>query len=89
MKIGIYDPYLDTLAGGEKYMLTMAMCLAERHNVAIFWDTDKEQEIRKKIKEKFGFDLSTISFAQNIFDQKTSFVTRFRSFLIDSPIMAF
>ena len=44
MRIGIYDPYLDTLSGGEKYMLSAASCLAKEHKVFIFWDKDKDPE---------------------------------------------
>ena len=64
MKIGIYDPYLDTLGGGEKYMLTAAACLAKEHEVTIFWDNPKVSEAAK---QRFGLDLSNVSFTKNIF----------------------
>lgn len=76
MRIGIYTPYLDTLTGGEKYILTAASCLAENHEVCLFWD-GKEEEIRKKISDKFGMDMSNITFADNIFDKNVSFLKRF------------
>lgn len=38
MKIGIYNPYLDTLGGHERYCLDLASCLAGVHKVDIFWD---------------------------------------------------
>lgn len=65
MKIGVYDPYLDTLGGGEKYMLTAAACLAKEHEVTVFWDNP---EIAKAAKQRFGIDLSHISFTKNIFN---------------------
>ena len=74
MRIGIYTPYLDTLSGGEKYILTAAISLAKQHSVFLFWDKDREI-VRKRIVEKFGMDISAISFVDNIFDKKTSFVT--------------
>ena len=36
MKIGIFDPYLDDLGGGEKYMMKIAQCLGKNHDVSIF-----------------------------------------------------
>lgn len=77
MKIGIYDPYLDTLSGGEKYMLSIALCLSMEHEVVIFWDKAKEQEIRSKAKERFGFDLEKITFASSLFSESVSFLTRY------------
>lgn len=78
MKIGIYDPYLDTLTGGEKYMLTAASCLAEKHNVSIFWDVTEEQLLKTEIKRKFGMDLSHIPFVRNLFARNISFLKRFQ-----------
>ncbi len=66
MKIGIYDPYLGTLSGGEKYMLTLGSCLAKDNDVSIFWDQDKE-EIKREAKRKLDIDLTDIKFTQNIF----------------------
>jgi glycosyltransferase involved in cell wall biosynthesis len=67
MRIGIYDPYLDTMSGGEKYLLTAAKCLAKQHEVSLFWDPKQEEEIRNKAKTRFGFDLADVEFTQNIF----------------------
>lgn len=67
MKIGIYDPYLDTLGGGEKYMLTAAACLAKEHEVTIFWDNP---EVAEAAKQRFGLNLSSVSFSKNIFNTK-------------------
>lgn len=67
MKIGIYDPYLDDLGGGEKYMMTIAECLAKDHQVCVFWDDQNDLE---KIKKRFPLDLKKIKFKKNIFAQK-------------------
>lgn len=75
MKIGIFDPYLDTLGGGEKYMLTIALCLSEHHNVSIFWDKNTES-IKEQAKKRFGFDLQRVAFAKNIFSSTISFMQR-------------
>lgn len=73
MKIGIYDPYLDTLGGGEKYMLSIAECLSKEHDVDIFWD---EKHIKQKVEEWFGLDLDGIHFVRNIFSSKVSLYDR-------------
>ncbi|MDO8659104.1 MAG: glycosyltransferase family 4 protein [Candidatus Parcubacteria bacterium] len=77
VRIGIFDPYLDTLSGGEKYMLSIASCLAQEHDVFIFWDKDKETEIKKTTLRKLGIDLSSVKFYNNIFDKNISTVFRF------------
>ncbi len=77
MKIGIFNPYLDTLTGGEKYMLSIASCLSTEHEVFLFWDASKEQEIRQKTKEKLNIDISNVSFISNIFSEETPFIKRY------------
>lgn len=77
MRIGLFDPYMDTLSGGEKYMLSAASCLAQKHEVFIFWDKDRENEIKKVALNKLGIDLSSVKFYKNIFDKDVSFMSRF------------
>ena len=77
MKIGIFDPYLDTLSGGEKYMLSIASCLSSEHEVFIFWDKDRETTIRQLSLKKLGMDLSGVKFCINIFNKNISLVSRF------------
>src|ERR1700722_10080995 len=76
MKIGIFDPYLDDLGGGEKYMMILATCLAKEHNVAVFWDNKEEVEALKK---RFGLQLKNISIQKNIFSSQVSTFDRMRS----------
>lgn len=75
MKVGIFDPYLDDLGGGEKYMIKISQCLAENNDVYIFWD---KQEDLNKLKERFLFDFSKIKVAKNIFSKEISRFTRFK-----------
>lgn len=70
MKIGIYDPYLDDLGGGEKYMMTIAQCLSDKHDVIVFWD--RMEDIHELLK-RFRLDVSKIRFEENIFSRKVSF----------------
>jgi len=74
MKIGIFDPYLDSLSGGEKYMLTAASCLSKKHSVYLFWD---DKKVIKKAKNKFDIDLSRVKVVNNIFTPKISSGKRF------------
>lgn len=76
MKIGIFDPYLNTLGGGEKYMLYLALCLSKKHDVFLFWDPKKQQEIKKIAQDRFGFNLESINFVENIFSKETLFAKR-------------
>lgn len=64
MKFGIYDPYLDDIGGGEKYMMTIAECLSVNHDVDVFWDNPEDLN---KINLRFGIDISRIKTAKNIF----------------------
>jgi glycosyltransferase involved in cell wall biosynthesis len=64
VRIGVYDPYLDTLGGGERYMLTLAAGLSDRHEVTVFWD---DASILEKAKAKLGIDLAGVSLRNNIF----------------------
>lgn len=69
MKIGIFDPYLDTLGGGEKYILDIASCLSKENSVFLFWN---DSNILDKAKERFGVDCSAIKLKQNIFSPNAS-----------------
>ena len=71
MKAGIYDPYLDTLGGGERYTLTFANNLVQMgYEVDVFWH---DKSIKEKIKERFGFSVDRLNFTDNLFakDKKT------------------
>jgi len=81
MKIGIFDPYLDTLSGGEKYMLSAALCLSQKHNVSLFWNIDKSGEIIHNAQRKFGIDLTRIQFKENIFSSHVPLVIRLKESL--------
>ncbi len=73
MRIGIYDPYLDDLGGGEKYMMTVAAYLSQTHEVTVFWD-DKDD--LGKLSERFLLDLGKVKIEKNIFSSKVSLLER-------------
>ncbi len=64
MKIGVFDPYLDDLGGGEKYMMTLAQCFSEENEVTVFWNSPEDL---KKVAERFSLDLSKVRLKNNIF----------------------
>jgi len=65
MKVGLYTPYLDTLGGGERYILTIASHLSEQgHQVDVFWD---ETGLKKRLTERLGIKLDKVNFVENIF----------------------
>jgi len=52
VKALIFDPYFDTLGGGERYCLTVAECLLKNNWQAdLWWDQSSDIE---KAKERFG-----------------------------------
>ncbi len=69
MKIGIYDMYLDSLGGGEKYTLNIAECLRPSHDVTVFWN---DRTILKKAEDRFHLDLSGVRIQPNIFQSRAS-----------------
>jgi glycosyltransferase involved in cell wall biosynthesis len=57
MKAAIYNPYLDTLGGGERYTLSFAKVLSDSGiDVDIEW---KDKNIKEKLSERFGLKLSS------------------------------
>lgn len=67
MKAGLFDPYFDTLGGGERYMATVAECLLKNGwQVDLFWEN---KSIKRSLETRFGLDLVNLGFVQNIFRQ--------------------
>lgn len=63
-RAAIYNPYLDTLGGGERYTMTMAHIL-KKHG----WDVEvewKNPKIIKWLEERLGLDLSGVEVVPNI-----------------------
>jgi len=55
----IFDPYLDTLGGGERYTLTFAQVLLKKGwRVDVFWD---EPSVVKKAAERFGLETEGVN----------------------------
>jgi glycosyltransferase involved in cell wall biosynthesis len=73
MKIGVFDPYLDDLGGGEKYMMMLASALADQHDVSVFWDNKSDIAALKK---RFGHPIESIHIVKNIFSPQVGFIER-------------
>lgn len=69
LKVGLYDPYLDILGGGEKHILSIMQIFSEKDaEINIFWDKDLSQEIKKRF---FLPNLKKIKWLPNIFKNKS------------------
>ena len=73
MKIGIFDPYLDDIGGGERYMMSIAEYLSIKHQVVIFWDRKSDIE---EVQERFSLNLSRCEVKKNIFSKSYGFLKR-------------
>lgn len=59
MQAGIFDPYVDTLGGGERYCLTLAEALLVKGwRVDLFWP---DQKIKEKLRTKFNLNLDGLN----------------------------
>ncbi len=64
MKAGVFNPYLDTLGGGERYTLSFAKVLQNKgYEVDVEW---KDVGIKKILEERFGIDLKEINIVPDI-----------------------
>ena len=64
MRAAVYDPYLDTGGGGERYILTFACVLIKNG-----WKVDLQWKDKKTLpwlEERLGMDLSGINIVDNI-----------------------
>lgn len=52
-KAALYDPYLDTMGGGEKHILSILQILNESHDIDIFWHEDLSDVIDSKLHISF------------------------------------
>ncbi len=68
-RAAIYDPYLDTLGGGERYCLTVAeILLKNNYQVDLFWSGDNT--LINKAEVRFSLDLSKLNIVSDIYEFK-------------------
>jgi glycosyltransferase involved in cell wall biosynthesis len=64
MRASIYNPYLDTLGGGERYTLSFALVLAKNgYDVDLEW---RDSGIKGTLEKRFGMDLTKINVIPDI-----------------------
>lgn len=64
MKAAIFNPYLNTLGGGERYSMAVATCLRNLgYRVDVEWH---DQSIKDKLEDRFGINLEDINFIKEI-----------------------
>jgi len=64
MKAAIFNPYLDTLGGGERYTLTFARVLVGAgYSVDLEW---KDEGIKKTLEQRFGMNFDGINIIPDI-----------------------
>ncbi len=53
-RVGLYNPFLDTLGGGEKHILSIMDALAEHgYEINIFWNKNLNKDILKRFSLRF------------------------------------
>lgn len=64
MRAAIYSPYLDTLGGGERYLMGVARVLVNLgYKVDLEW---KNKGILSKLESRFGLDLSGVNVVESV-----------------------
>ena len=64
MRAAIFNPYLDTLGGGERYTLSFADVLVKNgYDVDLEW---KDPGIKEALEKRFGMDLSKINIVSDV-----------------------
>ncbi len=72
-KIALFDPYLDTLGGGEKHILSIIEVLAEKgYEMTVFWDRDLKKEIKNRFQLRY---VDKYKFVPNIFKKSNPLKT--------------
>jgi hypothetical protein len=67
--VALYDPYLDILGGGEKYILSVLKILEQLGlEINIFWDKDLSSEI----KDRLSVNFNKLKFIPNIFNKASN-----------------
>jgi glycosyltransferase involved in cell wall biosynthesis len=75
MKIALYEPYLNIIGGGERYLATIAEHLSTKNDVFLFWD---KNTVKKMLENQLGINLSKVQIINNVFTPKISLFTRLR-----------
>ncbi len=82
MKIAIYSPYLDSFGGGERYMMTIAECLADRNEVDILLDNHLfgfgQEFLKNNLSKRLNLNLSKAKFIKAPIGKGGNFLKRLK-----------
>ena len=73
--LGLYDPYLDVLGGGEKHILSIIKILENEYEIHIFWDEDLSNQLSSRLNIKFK---NQPIFKSNIFKSKKNIIEKLK-----------
>src|SRR3990167_8542310 len=81
MKAAVYSPYLDTLGGGEKYMMTIAETLSQNNfDVDILLDQNLSIKgadyLKHELSKRFNLDLTKTDFINAPIGRGSDFFSR-------------
>lgn len=82
LRIAIYSPYLDTLGGGERYMMTIAEVLSDQnYNVDVCLDNHLfslgGENLKKELSKRFNLNLANVNFIKAPLGKGSSYFPRF------------
>lgn len=80
MKIAIYSPYLDSFGGGERYMMTIAQCLANKNEIDILLDNHlfEIKNLKINLSKRLNLNLNNINFIKAPIGMGSSFFQRIK-----------
>lgn len=67
MNIGFYNPFLDSLSGGERYFLSLVSHWSQKHAVTVFWD---DPSILKDAEVRLHIPLTNLEIKPNFFKHR-------------------
>lgn len=78
MKIAVYSPYLDSFGGGERYMITLAECLADKNEVDILLDNHlfEVESLKINLSKRLNLTLNNVYFIKAPIGKGSNFLSR-------------
>lgn len=79
MIIALYSPYLDTLGGGERYMMSIAAILAEGNKVDVLLDKHLLNlgiDLKNELSKRFNLNLREVNFIRAPLGKNSSALSR-------------
>lgn len=80
MKIAIYSPYLDSFGGGERYMLTLAECLADKNEIDVLLDGHlyEIKNLKINLSKRLNLALNNVRFIKAPIGKGSNFFSRIK-----------